>query len=103
MRAFLPEENGAAAENRTVCEGVERTPVSPSSASGDNLLSGVAAIPGAGPDNKRRHGCMLLASAAFVLWAGIAWVLWYWAINAPMPPEDEKSAPFELMPRAEGS
>jgi len=65
---------------------------------------GSATITDAGSDMKKRSGCLALACVLFALWAAGAWVLWYWSINAPMPPGDEeKSMPFEFMPRAEGS
>lgn len=54
------------------------------------------------PD-KKRLGCIVIGSFLLALWIVIAYVLWHWAMNAPMPPEDEKSEPWEIMPRAEGS
>ena len=50
-----------------------------------------------------RLGCIVLASFLFALWISVAYVLWHWAMNAPMPPDDEKSEPWEIMPRADGS
>lgn len=48
-------------------------------------------------------GCITLASLLFALWLSVAYLLWLWALNTPMPPEDEKSEPWEIIPRAEGS
>lgn len=54
------------------------------------------------PD-KKRLGCIIAGSFLLALWIVVAYALWHWAMNAPMPPEDEKSEPWEIMPRAEGS
>lgn len=53
--------------------------------------------------SKKRLGCIVLASFLFALWVSVAWFLWHLAMNAPTPPEGEKSEPWEIMPRAEGS
>lgn len=87
----------------TIYEGVEETPVNPSQADINDLPSGVASIPDAEPDRAKRKGCFLLASVLFTIWIAGAWALWHWSMNTPLPDENEKSEPFELMPRAEGS
>lgn len=83
-------------------EGVEPTPVDTGAINDGDMPSGVAAAPGAIADRKPR-GCLALSVIVFVIWAAGAWLLWHWAMEAPVMPENEKEQPFELMPRAEGS
>lgn len=52
---------------------------------------------------KKRKRCFLLAGVAFIIWALGAWLLWHWSVNLPAQPDREETAPFELLPRAEGS
>lgn len=52
---------------------------------------------------QKRIGCFLLLAAAFIIWAAVAYVLWHLAMSQPPREEEEPSAPFELMPRADGS
>ena len=54
-------------------------------------------------EKKRRFGCIILGSFLFALWLTIAWLLWHWSLRLPMPTEDEKSEPWEIMPKAEGT
>lgn len=88
-------------EEEKIYEGVEATPQDKSGADANAMPAGVVS----GPDAKvkKRKGCFLLASAAFIIWAAGAWLLWHWSINLPVQQDKEESAPFELLPRAEGS
>lgn len=89
------------AEEERIYEGAEATPLDRSGADADDMPTGVASCPDATP--QKRKGCFLLASTAFIIWAAGAWLLWQWSINLPPQPDKEESAPFELLPRAEGS
>lgn len=89
--------------NEKIYEGVEATPLDSTNTDVSAMPTGVVNMPNAKKEKNRTKGCFLLMSVAFILWAAGAWLLWHWSINMPVQPDREESAPFELLPRAEGS